>query len=66
MVFGHENIKNTLVYIQLVNFESDDYIAKVARSCGEACQLIETGFECVTEIDGVKSSEKKIARKTHD
>jgi integrase/predicted RNA-binding Zn-ribbon protein involved in translation (DUF1610 family) len=31
-LLGHRNIQNTLVYTQLVNFESDEYICKAARS----------------------------------
>jgi hypothetical protein len=58
-VLGHKSIKNTIVYIQLVNFEGDDYVAKVTKSIEEACQLVEAGFEYVTEIDGVKIFRKR-------
>lgn len=34
-----------LVYTQLVDFNDDEYIAKVASSEKEACQLMEAGFE---------------------
>jgi len=47
MVLGHKNIKNTLVYTQLIDFREDEYITKVARNSEEACQLIESGFEYV-------------------
>ena len=36
----------------------EDYSSKVAQTIEEACKLIETGFEYVTEMDGVKSFEK--------
>ena len=32
----------------LVNFESDDWVCKVASSLEEAVKLIEAGFEYVT------------------
>jgi integrase len=49
-LLGHKNIRNTLVYTHLVNFESDDYICKVAKTVEEARSLIESGFEFVTDI----------------
>jgi len=59
-VLGHKNIKNTLIYIQLVNFETDDeYIAKVAKTLEDACQLVEAGFEYVTEMEAVKIFRKR-------
>jgi len=53
-VLGHKNIKNTLIYTQLVDFQDDDYISKVAKTVEEACQLVEAGFEYVCEMDDVK------------
>jgi hypothetical protein len=58
-VLGHKNIQNTLVYTQLVNLSDDEYISKVAKSLQEACQLIEAGFEYVTEIEGIKTFRKR-------
>ena len=46
-LLGHKNINNTLIYTQLVDFKSDDYVSKVARNAEEACQLVEAGFEYV-------------------
>ena len=57
-LLGHKRIQNTLVYTHLVNFESDDWVCKVASSLEEAVNLIEAGFEYVTEFEG-----KKIFRK---
>ena len=56
---GHRNIKNTLIYIDLVDFESEEYTVRVAKTVKEACQLIEAGFEYVTEIDGAKLFRKR-------
>ena len=39
---------------QLINFESDDYTCKVAKTLTEATQSIEAGFDYVTEIDIAK------------
>jgi hypothetical protein len=46
-LLGHRNIKNTLVYTQLVNFENDDYHSATAKTIEEATKLIDTGFEYV-------------------
>ena len=46
-ILGHKNIKNTLVYTHLINFESDEYITKIAKNANEACTLIEAGFDYV-------------------
>jgi hypothetical protein len=46
-LLGHKNIANTLIYTQLVEFESDEYCSAVASSVDEAKKLIEAGFEYV-------------------
>jgi len=46
-ILGHKNIKNTLIYTQLIPFKDDEYTSKVATNAQEACQLIEAGFEYV-------------------
>jgi len=58
-VLGHKRIQNTLVYTQLVDLSSDEYVSKVAKTIQEACQLVETGFEYVTEMDDVKIFRKR-------
>jgi len=55
-LLGHKDIKNTLKYTQLVNFRNDEYHCKVAATVKEASELIEAGFEYVTEIDGNRRS----------
>ncbi len=47
-MFGHRNIQNTLLYTQLVSFESDEFHTTVAENVEKACKLIEAGFEYVT------------------
>jgi hypothetical protein len=59
-LLGHRDIQNTLVYTQLVNFESDEYASKAARKSEDAAQLIEGGFEYVcTTPDGVMLFRKR-------
>jgi integrase len=60
-MLGHKNIKNTLIYTQLLPFqENDQFISKVAENTKAACQLIEDGWEYVT---GEYSDGGKIFRK---
>ena len=58
-LLGHKRIENTLVYTHLVNFATDDYVCKVAKTINEATILIESGFEYVTEMDSVKLFRKR-------
>jgi integrase len=59
-ILGHKNIKNTLIYTQLVNFPGEDeFVCKAAKTVDEAKQLIEAGFEYVCEIEGVKLFRKR-------
>ena len=44
---GHKRIENTLLYTQLVQFESDDYHSATATDLNDAKKLIEAGFEYV-------------------
>ena len=53
-MLGHRNLKSTLRYVQLINFEDDDYTSAVARTVQDVRKLVEAGFEYVTEIDGAK------------
>jgi len=48
-----------LIYTHLVSFGSDEWICKVAETIEEAAKLIESGFEYVTEMDGVKLFRKR-------
>jgi len=59
-LLGHKNIKNTLIYTQLVNFENeDDYVCKTATTVQEARELIEVGFEYICEIEATKLFRKR-------
>ena len=59
-LLGHRNIKNTLLYTQLITSENDeDYVSKVARTIDEARKLVEVGFEYVCDIEDVKLFRKR-------
>ena len=52
-MLGHKNIRNTLIYTQLVDVKSDEYHSSTAKTAEEASKLIEAGFEyvCTTPED---------------
>jgi integrase len=56
---GHSQIKTTLIYTQLLNLNEDEWTCKVAHNSTEDTQLIEAGFEYVTERDGLKFYRKR-------
>jgi integrase len=57
---GHNNIKNTLIYTQLLVDEQDEnFTCKVAQTVEQATDLIENGFEYVTEMEGLKLFRKR-------
>ena len=58
-ILGHRSIRNTLLYTQLVEFRDEDYVARVAHSEEETCQLIEAGFEFVCDFSGNKLFRKR-------
>jgi integrase len=58
-LLGHKNIRNTLIYTHLVNFESDDFVCKVANTVKQAQELIETGFDYVTDVQGYELFRKR-------
>ncbi|MCD6325021.1 hypothetical protein J7L97_01890 [Candidatus Bathyarchaeota archaeon] len=58
-LLGHVSIQSTLVYTHLINFESSEWITKVAKTVKEACELIEAGFEYVCDFNGVKIFRKR-------
>jgi integrase len=56
---GHSNIMHTLTYTHLVDFPTDDYICKVAKTIEEAQLLIENGFDFVTDVQDAKLFRKR-------
>jgi integrase/ribosomal protein L37AE/L43A len=58
-MLGHKNIKNTLIYTHLVNFEDNEFICKAAWTLEEASRLVEAGFEYVCDVEGAKLFRKR-------
>jgi len=56
---GHKKIETTLIYTQLVAFNEEEYTCKTATNIKEATDLIENGFEYITEMDGIKLFRKR-------
>lgn len=57
---GHRSLKNTLIYIDLADFQDEEeYISKVAQSPEEIQQLIKAGFEYVCQKDGLTFFRKR-------
>ena len=46
-MLGHKNVQNTLLYTQLISFESDEWHVAHAQNLEEENKLIEAGFEYV-------------------
>ena len=46
-ILGHKNINNTMMYTQLIQFESDEYHHANAKTLEEENGLIDAGFEFV-------------------
>jgi integrase len=58
-ILGHRNINNTLIYTQLVDFKDEEYTVKVAHNIEEDKELVEAGFEYVTDRDNFKIYRKR-------
>ena len=59
---GHRNWSNTQIYVHIlrrINMASEEYTCKVAKTPEDVCQLIEAGFQYVTELDGLKFFKKR-------
>lgn len=57
---GHKKIETTMLYTQLITFnENEEYTCKTASTPEEASQLIEVGFQYVTQIDGIRLFRKR-------
>ena len=58
-ILGHRSIRNTLMYTQLVDFKEEDFVARIAHTEQETCQLIEAGFEFVCDFGDNKVFRKR-------
>lgn len=58
-LLGHRNIESTLIYTQLISFESDEYHSAIANTVEEARKLLEQGFECICQKDDIMLFRKR-------
>lgn len=58
-MLGHKRLENTEVYTHLVDFQNEEYHSATAKTVEEAKKLIESGFEYVTDVEGVKLFRKR-------
>jgi integrase len=57
---GHKKLETTMFYTTLLTFEeNEEYTCKAATNLKEATELIEHGFQYVTEMDGAKLFKKR-------
>jgi len=62
-ILGHKSVQSTEVYVNIESqyylSDSDEWTCKVASNLKEAKKLIETGFEYIQEIDGIRLYRKR-------
>jgi integrase len=58
-ILGHKRLETTNKYTHYTPFKEEEYHCKTAKTPEEAQKLIETGFEYVTEMDGLKLFRKR-------
>jgi hypothetical protein len=59
-LLGHRNIKNTLIYTQLLDgIREDEFVCRVAKNPAEIQELIEAGFEYICETPELKFFRKR-------
>jgi integrase len=56
---GHKKLDTTLIYTQLLNLNEDEWTCRGVTTVEQATQLIENGFQYVTEMNGVKLFRKR-------
>jgi len=52
-LLGHKNIASTMKYTQLVHFKDDEFHVATATTVEEAKELLATGFDYITEKNGI-------------
>jgi hypothetical protein len=50
---GHKGIENTMKYIGMLHFKSDEFEVATATTLEEAKQVLRASFEYVTEKNGI-------------
>ena len=56
---GHKKLDSTMVYTHLLNVNEEEYTVRTAQNIKEATDLLEHGFQYVTEMDGLKLFKKR-------
>ena len=51
---GHRDIKSTLIYTHLINFEADEFHTATSKSLERDEELLKAGFEFVTEKGSIQ------------
>ena len=52
-LLGHKRVENTMKYIGMIDFKDDEFEVATATTVEEAKQVISSGFDYVTEKNGV-------------
>jgi hypothetical protein len=52
-LLGHKSITNTMKCTQLVHFKDDEFHVATATTIEEAKELLTTGFDYITEKNGI-------------
>ncbi len=52
-LLGHKRIENSMKYIGMINFKTDEFEVTTATTVDEAKQVLSAGFEYVTEKSGI-------------
>jgi site-specific recombinase XerD len=59
-LLGHKKLETTMFYTQLVTINTEEeYTCRTATNIKEATELIEAGFQYITDIDGFKLFRKR-------
>ena len=59
-LLGHKKLETTMFYVQLIAHDNDEeYTVKTASNIKEATDLIEHGFQYVTEMENIKIFRKR-------
>jgi integrase len=56
---GHKKLETTQKYMHLMNLNDDEWTCKTASTVEQVTQLVEAGFQYVTDMDGLKIFKKR-------
>jgi integrase len=56
---GHKKLETTQKYMHLMNLNDDEWTCKTASTVEEVMQLVEAGFQYVTDMNGLKIFKKR-------